>query len=51
MRDMKYECIKEQVEWAIITCLKEDRAGELQEDENIRSTVESIFEAFWGKEG
>ena len=50
MRDKKYECIKKQVESAIITCLKEDRADELHEDDNIQSTVETIFEAFWGKE-
>jgi len=49
-KDQKYESIKQKVEKAIIVCLKEDRGGEIQEDDNIQATVDTIFEAFWGKE-
>lgn len=50
MKDLKYESIKKQIQSAIQCCLEEDRAGELHEDDNISSTIDMIFEAFWGKE-
>jgi len=47
---VKIGYITDQIRKAIIVCLKEDRCGELQEDDNIESTVKTIEEIFMGME-
>ena len=42
--------ITEQIRKAIMVCLKEDRADEMHEDDNINSTIRTIEEIFMGRE-